>query len=141
MSNRDRMAVILETLKKAGLRITSQRRLLIEIILENECSSCKEIYYEALNRDPNVGIATVYRMIKTLEDYKLINRKNIYDISYENLNMVKQDEIMYVGKDKQRLIFLDKEEWYHQMQKRLHELGITDKNSSFSVIIKEQQLN
>lgn len=141
MSNLDRMSVIIDTLKKAGLRITAQRRLLIEIILENECSSCKEIYYEAINRDPNVGIATVYRMIKTLEEFNLINSKNIYDISYENLDIIKEDEIVYVNKEKQQLISLDKEDWYQQMQKRLRELGITGENSRFSVIIKEHQLS
>ncbi len=141
MSNIDRMNVIIETLRKAGLRITSQRRLLISIILQNECSSTKEIYYEAIKRDPNVGIATVYRMIKTLEDYELINRKNIYDISYENLKLSRANQIVFVKNNKQQVIALDKEEWYKQMEKRLRELGVTDRNSSFTVVIKEHEQN
>jgi len=39
---------ILDRLKKKGLRITNQRKLLIDILLKNECSCCKEIYYEAV---------------------------------------------------------------------------------------------
>lgn len=141
MSNIDRMKVIIDTLRKAGLRITSQRRLLISIILQNECSSTKEIYYEAIKKDPNVGIATVYRMIKTLEDYELINRKNIYDISYENLKLSRANQIVFVKNNKQQVIALDKEEWYQQMEKRLRELGVSDRNSSFTVIIKEHEQN
>ena len=141
MSNLDRMKVIIETLRKAGLRITSQRKLLISIILQNECSSTKEIYYEAIKKDPNVGIATVYRMVKTLEDYGLIDRKNIYDISYENLKLGRASQIMLVKKNKQQVIALDKEEWFKQMEKRLRELGVTDNNSSFTVVIKEHEPN
>ena len=38
---------VIEQLKENGCRITKQRLMLIDIILENECSSCKEIYYKA----------------------------------------------------------------------------------------------
>lgn len=141
MSNLDRMKVVIETLRKAGLRITTQRRLLISIILQNECSSVKEIYYEAIKKDPNVGIATVYRMLKTLEDFELINRKNVFDISYENLRLSKTNDIVFVKKDKQKVISLDKEEWFKLMEERLRDLGITDKNSQFTVVIKEHESN
>ena len=59
---------ILEELRRTGFRITNQRKLLIDIILSDECSCCKEIYYQAVRQDPSIGIATVYRMVKTLED-------------------------------------------------------------------------
>ena len=39
--------LIIEKLKERGLRITRQRRILLDIILEGECSCCKEIYYRA----------------------------------------------------------------------------------------------
>lgn len=71
---------ILEELRRNGFRITSQRKLLIDIILSDECSCCKEIYYHAVRQDPSIGIATVYRMVKTLEDIGAINRKNMYRI-------------------------------------------------------------
>ena len=35
---------IIEKLKENGCRITKQRKMLIDIILENESSSCKEIF-------------------------------------------------------------------------------------------------
>ena len=34
---------IIERLKEKGCRITKQRKILIDIILENDCASCKEI--------------------------------------------------------------------------------------------------
>ena len=39
--------LIIEKLKERGLRITRQRMILLDIILEGECSCCKEIYYRA----------------------------------------------------------------------------------------------
>ena len=60
--------MILQRLKEQGCRITKQRLALIDIILENECSSCKEIYYKAVRMDEKIGIATVYRIINMLEE-------------------------------------------------------------------------
>ena len=42
---------IVETLREKGCRITKQRLMLIDIILEEECQSCKEIYYKAVKAD------------------------------------------------------------------------------------------
>ena len=71
---------IIEKLKENGCRITKQRKMLIDIILENECSSCKEIFYKASQEDENIGVATVYRMINALEEIGAINRKNMYKV-------------------------------------------------------------
>lgn len=74
--------IILSELRKKGCRITKQRVLIIDIILENECSCCKEIYYQASRIDSTIGIATVYRMLKVMEEIGAINRKNLYKVSY-----------------------------------------------------------
>ena len=47
--------LIIEKLKEKGLRITRQRKILLDIILEGECSCCKEIYYRASALDPKIG--------------------------------------------------------------------------------------
>ncbi len=73
--------IILRELKKQGCRITNQRKIIIDAILENECSSCKEIHAEVIGKDPRIGIATVYRMINALEAVGAINRKNLYRLS------------------------------------------------------------
>ena len=55
---------IIERLKENGCRITRQRRILIDIILENDCASCKEIFYKASQEDKKIGDArSSWRMI------------------------------------------------------------------------------
>lgn len=73
--------IVLQKLKEKGCRITRQRRILLDIILESDCSCCKEIYYQAAARDPKIGAATVYRMVNTLEEIGAISRKNMYKVS------------------------------------------------------------
>ena len=83
MSVQEKKSYILQELRKNGCRITNQRQLLIDIILQDECCCCKEIYYQAIRKDPTIGMATVYRMVKTLEETGLIKRKNLYRIQVE----------------------------------------------------------
>lgn len=73
---------IIEKLKEKGCRITKQRLMLIDIILEDECSSCKEIFYRASKEDGRIGVATVYRMVNALEEIGAISRKNMYRVGY-----------------------------------------------------------
>ena len=84
MSVETKKGFIIQELKKNGCRITSQRQLLIDIILQDECSCCKEIYYRAAKHDPTIGMATVYRLVKTLEEAGMIQRKNMYRIDCTN---------------------------------------------------------
>ena len=72
---------ILNRLRQRGCRITKQRMVLLDIILDGDCSSCKEIYYKASKIDPSIGSATVYRMINMLEEIGAINRRNMYRVS------------------------------------------------------------
>lgn len=72
--------LILQKLREHGFRITKQREVLLDIILEEGHSCCKEIYYKAVRVDKNIGMATVYRMLNVLEDVGAINRRNIYKI-------------------------------------------------------------
>ena len=73
--------MILERLREQGCRITRQRQLILVIILEEDCSCCKEIYYKVQEKDKNVGPATIYRMVNMLEKIGAISRKNMYRIS------------------------------------------------------------
>ena len=65
---------IIQKLKERGCRITKQRLMLLDIILEEDCSCCKEIYYKASRLDDKIGTATVYRMVNTLEEIGAISR-------------------------------------------------------------------
>lgn len=75
---------VLQKLKERGGRVTRQRRLLLDIIMEEQCSCCKEIYYKAVKSDPGIGAATVYRMVNTLEEIGAIRRSRRYEIQYED---------------------------------------------------------
>lgn len=93
--------LILHELRKRGFRITRQRSILLDIILEDEFSCCKEIYYKASQLDKSVGAATVYRMINTLEEIGAISRKDIYKVDFSGLKQeakphnIHNDEIDY----------------------------------------------
>lgn len=76
---------IMKKLKEHGCRITKQRQILLDIILEDDCSCCKEIYYKALQQGGTVGAATVYRMINMLEEIGVISRRNMYRVLPEEL--------------------------------------------------------
>ena len=72
--------LVIRKLKEQGCRITKQRMILLDIILNDNCSSCKEIYYKASKLDHKIGTATVYRMVNTLEEIGAISRRNMYRI-------------------------------------------------------------
>lgn len=71
---------IIELLQQSGKRITQQRIILIEIILEGSWSNCKEIYYQAVKKDSTIGMATVYRMLSTLEELGVLTRSYQYSL-------------------------------------------------------------
>ena len=70
---------IIAKLKANGCRITKQRMELLDIIMENRCSSCKEIFYRASKEDESIGIATVYRMVNALEVIGALRRRIVYE--------------------------------------------------------------
>lgn len=60
------------TLESSGLRLTIQRRHIIEILLRSQYSTPKEVWCEARKFIPDLGIATVYRLINRLEQIGVI---------------------------------------------------------------------
>ena len=48
---------IFRKLRACGGRITAQRKILLDIILEEECVCCKEIYYKAIKKDVKIFFA------------------------------------------------------------------------------------
>ncbi|MBR1892001.1 MAG: transcriptional repressor [Lachnospiraceae bacterium] len=70
----DSCAEVIRLLRSSGYRITRQRRLIVEVIMRNDYTTCKDIYYQVLKEDKTIGLATVYRKIRRLEDLKVVNR-------------------------------------------------------------------
>ena len=67
-----------KVLQHNGKRITKQRKILLDIILNGQWECCKEIYYEAVKRDPSIGMATVYRMMSSLEEIGVLERRCVF---------------------------------------------------------------
>ena len=67
-----------KVLQHNGKRITKQRKILLDIILNGQWECCKEIYYEAVKRDPSIGMAIVYRMMSTLEEIGVLERRCVF---------------------------------------------------------------
>lgn len=58
-----------------GLRMTEQRKVIARVIeASNDHPDVEELYRRAAAIDPNISIATVYRTVKLLEDFNIIER-------------------------------------------------------------------
>lgn len=73
---------MITTLREKGFRITKQREIVLDVIAKNDGASCKYICHVVKKMDKTIGTATVYRMIKALEDAGIIERIDMIKISY-----------------------------------------------------------
>ena len=126
--------IILQQLKDRGCRITKQRKTLLDVILKEDCSSCKEIYYKASMKDKKIGTATVYRMINILEEIGAINRKNMYKIACGPECEVK--DACVIEFDDQTVIELTGKAWNNVVQEGLAALGYPLNSRIKSVTVK-----
>ena len=69
---------IIRKLRDNGCRITEQRKMILDVILESRCSSCKEIYARVVKLDQSIGMATVYRLVQELENIGVLSREIVY---------------------------------------------------------------
>lgn len=126
--------LIIERLKERGCRITRQRLMLLDIILEHECSSCKEIYYMASKLDDSIGAATVYRMVNVLEEIGAISRKNMYKIAYsENCAM---EDACTVVLDDETTYHLSAKNWNSVVRAGLMACGYLSKQKISSITVR-----
>jgi len=66
--------------RERGLRMSGQRRLILEILDETrDHPSVEEIYGRAVQRDPRLCMATVYRTINILAETGVLNRLELGD--------------------------------------------------------------
>ena len=116
-------SIIISKLRERGCRITRQRRIILDIILDEDCSCCKEIYYKACKQDPSIGAATVYRMVNTLEEIGVISRKNMYkvDCSPE----CRKENACTIELEDNTVIELNEEKWNQIIRTGLAACGIT----------------
>lgn len=114
--------IVIQKLKEQGYRITKQRQIILDIILGNDCSCCKEIYYKASLLDKGIGVATVYRLVSVLEEIGAISRK----ITNQTCDMeCVKNGVCIVQFDNNTILHLSDEEWERIMQEGLCACGYT----------------
>lgn len=63
-----------------GLRMTGQRRIVAEILQEaSDHPDVETLYARALERDPNISLATMYRTVKLFEEAGILERREFGD--------------------------------------------------------------
>ena len=131
--------MIIKKLKEQGNRITKQRLLIIDIILDNDCSCCKEIYYRASHIDSKIGSATVYRMVNTLEEVGAISRKNMYKVAY--LDNCSMEDACTVVLDDETTYHLSAQKWNAVIKAGLNSFGYLNKQKILSITVKQCEAN
>lgn len=72
--------IFFDHLKRAGLKRTAQRELILDVFLRTEGhSSAEELYNLIKNEDPSVGFTTVYRTLKLLVECGLAREELMGD--------------------------------------------------------------
>ena len=102
--------VVIQELKKRGCRITKQRRMLLEVILENECSCCKEIYYNASRLDPGIGSATESVCTIELDDNTV---QKLSKDSFNNVVLTGLKACGYIDKQEIERMFVNSCDFKH----------------------------
>lgn len=124
---------IIKKLRELGCRITKQRRLLLDVILEEECYCCKEIYYKVSKKDSSIGIATVYRMINTLEDMGAIQRNAMYKIP--DKDGYRCEECYKVGLPDGSTLQLSSSEWNEIVKSGLMACGYVNRQQAENITV------
>lgn len=125
---------IVQKFKMEGGRMTRQRELVLDIILNGDCSCCKEIYYRALEKDPDIGVATIYRMVNKLEEMGVISRKNMYKIENQTKRKPAKGSCVIELED-DSIYQLNSGKWKQVMEAGLKACGYTTKGQRVKKII------
>lgn len=78
-----------KALKKAGLKVTHPRLLILDILKEpeNQHISAEEVYKILVERGEEIGIATAYRVLNQFDDAGIVERhhfeggKSVFELS------------------------------------------------------------
>lgn len=80
MAESNRMKQMLEVITRNGLRVTKQRRTLLQIFIDDEgYLSPKDVYEQMSKLYPSVSFDTVYRNLRILNDMGLLEQYYFMD--------------------------------------------------------------
>lgn len=127
---------VITQLKKQGFRITKQRKILIDIILNEDCSCCKEVYVLAAKKDPGIGIATVYRTMDALEQAGALKRRSAYELCSEN-----HKQQVNVELEDGSTLTLDYDDLREIVEHGMLSLGLIKEKNVSGIVFKQDESN
>ena len=67
-----------QAFRRSGMRLTSQRRTILEVLDESEAHlDAEAVYHQAKTRDHRISLATVYRTLAALRQLGLIQQRHL----------------------------------------------------------------
>ncbi len=64
--------------RQSGMRLTAQRRTILEVLSESQSHlDAEQVYQRAKARDPKISLATVYRTLATLRQMGLVEQRHL----------------------------------------------------------------
>ena len=82
------MEKLLDKCKKLGLKLTSQRKIIVKVLSDSsDHPDVESVHKRSAKIDERIGIATVYRTIKLFEDNNLLEKHQFkgYSSRYETV--------------------------------------------------------
>ena len=116
-------SVIVDRLRREGCRITKQRKIIL--------------YFLASKKDPNIGMATIYRMINLLEEIGALKRKSAYRLCDEQAGV----PICCVQLDDQTNIRLDNEKLCKIIEKGMESCGYLQSRRVSKVLVESGNIS
>ena len=97
------MTSLLDKCNKLGLKMTEQRKVIVQVLAESKDHPDVELVYKRASEiDNNIGIATVYRTIRLFEENNIIQRHEFKEgrFRYEEVRDEHHDHLIDVRSGK-----------------------------------------
>ncbi len=97
------MSSLLDKCNKLGLKMTEQRKVIVQVLAESKDHPDVELVYKRASEiDNNIGIATVYRTIRLFEENNIIQRHEFREgrFRYEEVRDEHHDHLIDVRSGK-----------------------------------------
>lgn len=120
-------------------RLTPQRKLVLQIFLENKDRhlSAEEVYQFSRDKNEEIGMATIYRTLELLEGLGLLRKMNFgdgrsrYELTPRDVSEHHHHHLLCLSCNR---IFEVEEDLLHQLEKIIeekHQFSITNHNLHF----------
>lgn len=112
---------VIERLREEGYRITKQRILIVDTLLEHRFECKKAVCYYVQQKDPSIGMATVYRFLQVLEQMEVLKPESSYMVQVEEKLCQEQKCAVFMSNNKK--IVLKYSEWKQAIISLLEKKG------------------